>query len=272
MSTPSRERLARVIRQPDCDLAEAALLCCHEVEPDLDVDTELLRLDAIADGMRASGFRSSDAQRDAEALSSYLAGTRGFTGDDEHYNDPRNAMLTRVLDQRRGLPITLSIIYVAIGRRLHIPTFGIGLPGHFVTGVAGSDRPVVIDPFHGGRILDERELAARVAGATGGRMRFTRSMLRPTPAPAIIRRVLNNLTRDFSTQGDTEDALWTVELKQLLPGSPPDDWRERGELLVHLGRYDEAALAFEDYVEHAEDAEDREDVARLAIRARAKLN
>ena len=273
MSRASRQRLARLVRQPDSDLAEAALLVCAEVEPELDVEAELLRIDAIADGLRAEGFRSTEPAADATALAGYLAGTRGFTGAAEDYYDPRNALLTRVLDQRRGLPITLSILYVAVGRRLHVPAFGIGLPGHFVTGIGGGERPVVIDPFHDGVPLDEAELARRVTEATNGRAEFRRAMLRPASPATIIRRVLNNLTRDFSNQGDAEDALWAVELKQLLPGSPPDDHRARGELLLRVGRYRDAADAFEAYVDAAgPGAPDTAEVSRRAIRARAKLN
>lgn len=273
MSIESRQRLARVVRDPDCDLAEAALLLCLEIEPEVDVDVELLRLDAIADGLRSQGFRAGESRRDAMALGAYLGDARGFTGDSDSYNDPRNGLLTRVLDRRRGLPITLSILYVAIGRRLHVPAFGIGLPGHFVTGIGGADRPVVIDPFDHGRLLDEAEMARRVSVATGGRLDFTRSLLRPAPAALVIRRVLNNLTRDFAAHGDAENALWTVELKHVLPSTVADDHRVRGELLVQLGSYRDAAEAFEAYLDAAGPfAADAEDVRRAAIRARAKLN
>lgn len=269
----SRERLAEIVRRPDCDLAEAALLCCCEVEPDLDVEVELLRIDAIADAFVTRGFSPSSPEDDARALGAYLAGVQGFVGDGEDYHDPSNGLLTRVLDRKRGLPIALSIVYVAVGRRVGIPAYGIALPGHFVTGVGGGERPVVVDPFHSGALLDERELSERVASATGGQARFTRSMLRPAPAPLVIRRVLNNLTRDFTNQGDLEDALWTVELKQLLPGSPPDDHRARGELLLNLGRFRAAAAAFEAYVEAAPaGTSDLAEVSRRAISARAKLN
>lgn len=270
-ASSSRERLARLVRRPDCDLAEAALLICLEVEPELEVAVELLRLDALADGLVTRGFTASDPRADATRLSHYLTDVVGFTGDHETYYDPRNALLSRVLDRKRGLPITLSIIYVAIARRLRIPAFGIGLPGHFVTGVGEGPKPVVVDPFHGGQLLDTAELTRRVHDATGGQVSFTRSMLRPAAPPLVVRRLLNNLTRDFTNLGDVEDALWTVELKQLLPGAPPDDHRVRGELLLELGRFRAAAEAFEAYVEGAPDA-DTTEVARQAIAARAKLN
>lgn len=273
MSSASRRRLARIVREPACDLAEAALLCCVELQPETDVDAELGRVDALAEGLDATDLRRGTPRDNAAALGAHLAGEVGFTGDSRDYHHPRNGLLTRVLDRRRGLPITLSIVYIAVGHRLDLPVFGIGLPGHFVTGVGGGDRPVVLDPFHDGRILGESELAERVRQATDGRLAFNRSMLRPSAPDTVIRRVLNNLTRDFVNRGDPADALWTVELKQCLPNRVPDDHRVRGELLNTLGRFREAAEAYEAYVEEVgEDAPDRDEVAHLAVRARARLN
>ncbi|MDX1658895.1 MAG: transglutaminase-like domain-containing protein [Nitriliruptorales bacterium] len=273
MSHATRRHLARIVRRPDCDLAEAAALCCIETDPDIDVSAVVLRVDALADGLRSSGFTPIEPAADARALTAYLHGTLGFTGDVATYHDPDNALFTRVLDRKRGLPITLSVLYVAIARRLQIPAFGIGLPGHFVAGVGTEDRPVVVDPFHDGAILDERTVAQRVHAATDGRVSFTRSMLRPATPATIVRRILNNLTRDFTTEGDYREALWTVETKLLLPGSPPDDHRARGELLLQLGRFRDAADAFETYVEQApDDAPDRDEMAARAVRSRAKLN
>lgn len=273
MPESTRQRLLRLVRRPDADLAEAALLCAAELEDSHDVDATLLRVDALADGLRSTGFRSSEPVADARALVEHLAGSHGFTGDRETYHDPANSLLGEVLDRRCGLPITLTILYVAIGQRLHVPAFPIALPGHVVTGIGGGERPVVFDPFHGGRMLGEAELGHRVEEATHGRLGFRRSMLRPSPAPNMVRRLLNNLTRDFTTADRPRDALWAVDLKLLLPNRLPDDHRVRGDLLGQLGRFDEAAAAYEAYLEAvSEDAPDREEVRRAAIRSRARLN
>ena len=121
--------------------------------------------------------------------------------------------------------------------------------------------------------LDEAEVTARVASATGGQLAFRRAMLRPAPAVDVVRRLLNNLTRDYTLAGRAADALWTVELKQLLPNRITDDDRVRGRLLETLGRFDEAADAYERYVEEVgAGAGDAEEVRRDAIRSRARLN
>lgn len=272
MSDASRRRLARLIRGPDPDLAEAALLVCVEIEPDLRVDDELRRLEAFAETLRSRGVPEADPADTARALADHLAGDLGFTGDREVYYTPRNALLTRVLDRRRGLPITLSIIYVAVARRLGVPAFGIGLPGHFVAGIGPEAAPVVLDPFHDGEVLTEETMARRVEAATGGRARFDPAMLTPAPPAAVIRRLLNNLTRDFAGEGDFEGALWTVELKELLPGGAPGDRRDRGRILHRLGRYRRAARALESYLEEVPDAADADGVAALARQCRAAMN
>lgn len=269
----ARDRLVRLVQQRDADLGEAALLICADADPQLDVEAQLLRLDAIADGLRTSGRAlSGDPVADARLLADYLAVEQGFHGDEESYHDPRNGLLASVLDRKRGLPITLSILYVAIGRRLRLPVFPIALPGHVVAGVAGGERPVVLDPFHGGRLLDENDLATRVHELTGGALSFRRHMLRPADTAALVRRMLNNLTRDFASMHQYAQALWSVDVKLALPNAMPDDHRVRGELLAKVGRYDEAAGAFRSYVELAPDAVDADEVRGLAIHALAKLN
>lgn len=273
MTRASRDRLVRLVRRPDADLAEAGLLCAVEVAPDLDVDGMLLRVDALADGFRTSGFAPSTPTDDARSLSRYLAEQHGFQGDTESYNDPANALLDRVLDRRRGLPITLAMLYVAVARRVDIPAYVVNLPGHVVAAVAGDDRPVIVDPFHHGLLLDEAAVSTRVAAATDGAVEFQRSMLRPAPAVEVVRRLLNNLTRDLRAAGSATDALWTVELKLLLPNRSADDHRVHGSLLLEAGRFDHAAEAFERYLDEAgPDASDADAVRRSAIAARARMN
>lgn len=272
MSHHSRERLVRLVRRSDADLAEAALLCCVEAEPELDVDAALLRIDALADALRTRAELADPPETMAHRLASYLAGEQRFTGATTNYHDPDNALLHRVLDTKRGLPITLTVLYVAIARRLGLAAYAVNLPGHVVAALAGGERPVIIDPFHDGVVLDEQAVAARIAMVTGGRIEYRRSMLRPAPAVDVIRRLLNNLTRDLAATHPGQ-ALWTVELKLLLPNRAAEDHRVHGELLAATGRFDVAADAYERYLERADaDASDRESIRRTAIRARARLN
>jgi regulator of sirC expression with transglutaminase-like and TPR domain len=271
MSSTSRQRLARVVRHPDVDLAEVALLVCAEADPSVDVDLGLLRIDALADGLRSSGFRSAAPDTDAQALTRYLAEEQGFDGTDDR--SPAAALLTDVLDRKRGLPVALTMLYVAIARRLRVPAFPIGLPGRVVTGIGGGDRPVVLDPSRGGVRLDQAAMSAQVAEATGGQLAFRRSMLRASPTPNVVRRLLNDLAAAYTLDGRSADALWVVELKLLLPNRLPDDHRVHGDLSMQVGRFDVAAAAYETYLEATGgEAPDDTEVRHAAIRARARMN
>ncbi len=300
MSVESRERLARIVRDPTCDLAEASLLCCVEVQPHLDVDAALGRFDGLADELRAGGFEpdsrymphgrgatAESAAVDAKALAGYLAGRLGFTGDSATPHAARNGLLNAVLERRRGSATTLAILYVAVGRRLALRMFAIDTPGPLLVGVGGgapeseANRPAVLDPFNDGAILDDDMIAERVRGETAGRGSFHRSMLRPAPPAVVIRRLLNDLTRVYLHNGDAHAALWTIELKRRLPGSGPEDVLTAGQLLAQLGRYRDSAETLEYYLtEVAGDVELAADaggpalkaMAQVARRARSKMN
>ncbi|MEX2549614.1 MAG: transglutaminase-like domain-containing protein [Nitriliruptoraceae bacterium] len=273
MTAASRDRLVRLARRNDVDLAEAALLCAVGADPDLDIEVELLRLDALADALEARHPPLGYGRQAAAALADYLAGELGFGGEVGREPTPEDSLLHHVVATRRGLPITLSIVYAAIARRIGVPAYLIGLPGHVVTGIPDGDRPVVLDPFHGGRILDEGALSERVTTATAGQLAYRRSMLRPSPTVNVVRRLLNNLTRDLRAAGAPGRALWTVELKLALPNRVPADHRQHGELLAATGRFDRAAAAFERFLElTAGDTPERETVRRAAIEARSRMN
>lgn len=292
-----RERLATMVRDPACDLAEAALLCCVEAQPDLDIDAALRRIDGLAEGLRASGFQphgggrgggtAEAATADARALADYLAGALGFSGDMNASHDPRNSLLTAVLERRCGAPTALAIVYIAVGRRLALRAFGIDAPGPLLVGVgggapeSGATRPAVIDPFHHGTILDDAMLAEQVQAETAGQVSYQRSMLRPVPPTVIIRRLLDDLTHGYLGQGDAQAALWTTELKRRLPGSGPGDVLAVGQLLSLLGRYRESAESLEGYLTEvggefelaaAAGGPELGAMARVARRARAKMN
>jgi regulator of sirC expression with transglutaminase-like and TPR domain len=273
MTEDVRGRLVRLVRRSDADLAEAALLCAVGCSPELDVEGELLRVDALADGLRSQHPDLSSSVAAADALREHLGVQLGFRGDPDRSHLPEASLLHRVLTDRRGLPLTLSIVYVAIARRLRVAAYPIGLPGHVVVGIAGGEHPVTLDPFHGGVLLDEAALITRVHEATGGRLAFRRAMLRPTPAVRVVRRLLNNLSRALVQAERFAEARWAVEVKLALPNRVAEDHRELGALSARTGRFDTAADAYERYLELTEgDTPERQAARRAAIDARARLN
>ena len=211
------ERFAAVVQQPDDDIAldEAALLIAAHDHP-VDVDGQLRTLDALA---REIG------DVDAPSLARELFVVRGFAGNTVDYGDPRNSYLDVVLDRRLGLPITLSVLMIEVGRRVGLELVGVGMPGHFLVGATGS----YIDPFHQGAVLSAdaaRELYERTQ--TGAP--FADAYLDPVGPRAVLARMLANLVHSFGTRTPLA-AVWALQLRLSIPDLPARE-RDDGERLL----------------------------------------
>ena len=226
------DRFAELVRGPEerCRLDLGALLIAAHARRGLDIGAELLRLDEIAAGVPGS---------DREALASHLCGTLGFRGDTEDYSNPRNSLLDQVLDRRVGIPISLAVVVLEVGRRLDIPLHGVGMPGHFLVGDA-KDEDVFIDPFHRTQ-LDREGCRKLFAHLHGPKARFQARFLEPVGPRAIMARMLTNLQRSFVGHGDRAGALWAQCLRVLVPGTTVTDRRQLAAMLAANGRFDAAA-------------------------------
>jgi regulator of sirC expression with transglutaminase-like and TPR domain len=214
------------------DLAEAALLVAADVRPGLDAAPSLARLGALAEGARGPVLSAwSDAAR-VEALNRFLFVEQGFAGNEQEYEDPRNSLLNEVLERRTGIPITLSLVYLEVGRRLGLPVEGIGFPGHFLVRWRGRED-FMIDVFHG-RLISDEALTALLREAVGREAVFSRAELRPITPHAFLLRLLSNLKRHLALASEFEPALLCCErLLQLAPGDP-EQIRDRGLLYEQL--------------------------------------
>jgi len=169
-----------------------------------------------------------------DRLNHYLFEEQGLQGDRESYDDPANVLLPRVLERRRGLPITLSILWLETARRLGFQALGVSLPGHFITAVRTDLGILYFDPFNGGRALGEEAAARLVEQATGGRAVFHPAMLEPVSNRAILARLVRNLHVRFWRQRLWDEALWTsTHLVLLCPG---ESLPLRDRALVHFKR------------------------------------
>ena len=195
----------------EIDLAQMALLIAAAEYPDLDVKEELRALDSLAAGASRSLGQERDPLARANALSEYLFDEVGFRGNREDYYDPRNSFLNEVLSRRLGIPITLSLIYIEVGKRLGVPLVGVGMPGHFLVRIGSGQEDVMIDPFHRGILLSEKECAQRLQEVAGATVPWDRSYLAPVSNRELIERLLRNLRGIYLRRHDEPRALRATE-------------------------------------------------------------
>ena len=263
---PLPERFRRLALAGELDLFEGALLVSLLVDPDEDLDAARHEAASLAGRVRA---RIDGGEAGHEALRAVLFEEEGFTGDAESYDQPTNSSVARVLARRKGMPITLSIVTLEVGRLAGMRLTGVGLPGHFVVGGPDLPEAVYLDPFDHGALSDAGDLARRLASIFGQPVAVGREILRPDPPRAILSRVLLNLRRSYERRDRWEEALEALSCSEALEPGDSTLRRERGLLLVRCGRLDEALPVLEAYAEEAE-GKDAEMTRRLveALRAR----
>lgn len=218
-------------------LAEGALVLAAEVRPDVDIESALRTLSELVDRIRPLVDAAPTPSAAVDALNHSLFELERFAGNQEQYDDPRNSFLDEVLARRRGIPITLSILYVEVARQLGLEAYGIGFPGHFLAKVVGvSDVPsgeIIVDPFFG-RVLSLEDCADRLRAAAGDDVPLDRQWLRPATTREIYVRMLNNLKLLYLRQGDGFGALGCFDRVLLLVPNAALEYRDRGLLLERL--------------------------------------
>jgi regulator of sirC expression with transglutaminase-like and TPR domain len=235
------------------ELDRAALEIARIEYPDLDVDDCITQLDRHALAIAERARDLSDGQSFVEAANQYLFVEAGFRGNNEDYYNPDNSCLNRVLETKLGIPITLSLIYIEIGRRLSKNVSGVGLPGHFVIRYDDVNYSALIDPYHGGALLDNAE-CCRIAQVE----ELAPGMLQPVDRRYIALRMINNLRGIYFARRDAAKALRILDL--LIEAAPEsaDEHKQRGVALVQQHRMREALDAFKRYLELSPEAPDRE--------------
>jgi regulator of sirC expression with transglutaminase-like and TPR domain len=198
-------------------LEQAALVLARQEYADLDPAPWLSRIDAIANLARPLLSLEPDAAETIGAVNDVLFRDLQFHGNSSDYNDPRNSFLNDVLERRTGIPISLSVLYMAVARRLGLDLQGTHFPGHFLVLYPRPGWPIVIDAFGGGRIL-AREDCAQLAARFG--LTDLHMALRPAVAIAIVRRMLENLRAIYMAQQDYDRLLRTA--MQILVVAPED--------------------------------------------------
>ena len=260
----SRFRALCAAREPD--LFEGALLVAELVDAGDDANGARGTIAGLAERVRE---KIREGTPGITGLCAVLFEEEGFKGDEDSYDEPSNSSVARVLRRRRGMPITLSIVAIEVGRLAGLRLTGVGLPGHFVVG--GPDLPegMYLDPFDGGALYEAGGLSRRLAAIFGSAVELSPDTLRPDSTRGILSRVLLNLRRSLQRRDRWEEALAALEFSEALDATNGSHSRERGLLLLKIGRTEEAVEALEAYAATT-DGEDLEAVERLIRAARGE--
>ena len=251
-------RFAALVQGPEGALAgsldEAALLIAAAAKPGLDVDHYRRRLDELAAGCR---------DRTLDGLVRHLYEREGFAGNHDDYYDPRNSYLDDVIDRRVGIPITLAVVLIEVGRRLGVELAGVGMPGHFLVRHPG-EPPVIVDPFAAGAVVSRSDCEARFHAVQGPEVPFQDSFLDPIGPRALLTRMLANLRQIHASSSDGKALERVLRLRTAIPGATTRERLDLADVLAARGRFGEAATALDALVPLVGDDGDR-------LRARASL-
>ena len=231
----ARRRFEALASRPDeaLDLEEGAILIAAEEYPELDVEAVRRELDALGEAARQRLTDPASHGEKVASLNRFLFREVGFAGAEEYY-DPRNSYLNEVISRRRGIPISLSLVYMGVGRRAGLDSRGISFPGHFLVRCPGPDD-CIVDAFHG-RTLTREDCEARLSGALGAGVVFDPAVhLRDATPREILVRMLSNLQRIFAESGDFERLLSCCDRILLLTPDEPQALRERSMVYERLG-------------------------------------
>lgn len=263
----ARQYFYQEIHQPDeqINLERAALYLSQEEYPHLDVEAYLNALDTMAMEVRERLPQEPYPLRVIQTINRYFYNDLGFTGNTDDYYDPRNSFLNEVIDRRKGIPITLALVYLAIARRLDFPMVGVGMPGHFLIRPMGKDMEIFVDAFHGGEILFLQDCQERLSQIYGRPVELESEFLTAVTARQFLARMLTNLKMIYLNRSDFPRALAAIERILLLFPEAPMELRDRGILFYRLSRWTEARQNLEEYLTLIPTAEDAPVIRRLLV-------
>ena len=264
-----RHPLVSILATHDPAIELLALLVAKDAEPGVDVEEWLRHLDELAAPLVERKLGKLPPIDSARALVRHVYGTCGFHGNTEDYYDPANSYLDQVIRRRTGIPITLAIVLIAIGRRAGIPVQGIGFPGHFLVRVGGPSG-VFLDPLDGGRELDAQALEDLTERVLGPSARLDPRYLEPADAHTMTVRMLANLKIVHRRRGDHARAMLVCD-RLLDLTALPEHRRDRGLHALALGSLEVALDDLETYLRERPQAEDATVVRNTLARVRATV-
>ena len=261
---------AELISREDAriDLTRACLLIAQDAYPALDVERYVGEIERMATRLRARLATTAAGEDRVVALNQFLYEELGFWGNTDDYYDPRNSYLNEVIDRRTGIPITMSILYMEVGRRIGLPVEGVSFPGHFLVRVRLRGGVLVLDPFCGGAPQSEDELRNRVkrvipdgvADDLPASELPLDQFLEPATNRQILSRVLRNLKGIYREANKPERMLDVLNRMLLVTPDASAELRDRGYVYQRLECYRAAFKDLTDYAEREPDAPDLDEV------------
>jgi regulator of sirC expression with transglutaminase-like and TPR domain len=269
----ARDAFTRLLQTPEgeLDLAEAALLIAAEEYPDLRPGVYLNQIDRLASRLKTRIRGEVEPGRVVQIANDFFFEQEHFKGNREEYYDPRNSFLNEVLERRVGIPITLAVLYVAVGQRAGLPVKGVGMPGHFLVKYAPTSGEIFIDAFNA-KMLTREECAKMLEEMYGGTVEMRPALLEPSTKRQIIARLLNNLKSIYLSRGDLARALAASDRIMLADPHLTSEWRDRGLILFQLRRDSDALKDFNRYLAVKPEPEDLARVKQLRGELISRLN
>lgn len=254
------------------NLTEAALLFAKEEYPDLDLRyyNDTLKQIEILASKKIS--RSSGPEDSAITLSTLLFEKLGFHGNRENYYNVENSFLNRVIDTKKGIPITLSIIYLHVGRNLGLPITGVNFPGHFLVKCVSLNRDIIIDCFNGGRLLSHNDCSRMLYEMYGDSITFDRNMLKGTKSKDIICRLIGNLKKIYMQTKQYNKAIKMAEYIEIISPNLPENIRDKANIYLRTENLTGAISSLEKYLEIDPDAIDADYVKKQIRNIRSTLS
>jgi regulator of sirC expression with transglutaminase-like and TPR domain len=252
-----------LVSGPEAGLAldEGWYLVSAHARDDLSLDGVRAQLDELAGRV---------GEPTLDGVVSLLFEQEGFGGNAADYYDPDNSFVDQVLDRRRGIPLSLSMLTIEVARRVGLDLDGVGMPGHFLVRTR-NEPPVFVDPFSGGARLSVDGCAALFRAGQGAEAPFDVALLDPVGARAMLARLLANLRAIYQQRGDRRSLVWVLRLRSRIPGVPLADWRALASALASVGRFDEAADELDQLAAHVAEGPG-ERLRSRAVQLRARLN
>jgi regulator of sirC expression with transglutaminase-like and TPR domain len=253
------------------DLARAALLIAAEEYPHLDFNQHLARLEELAEQVRARmvalemlpaypPLTVNECFDVLHAMNSVLFEQERFRGNRIDYYNPQNSFLNRVLERRLGIPLTLSLIYMEVGKRLGLHIAGVGMPFHFIVRCEFQNASIYIDPYEKGTFLSEQDCRDRLSQIFKKQEDFDPSWLEPLTSKQLLLRMLTNLKNLYRHKGDFTRALMACDRILLISPLLTEELRDRGMIHFHLKHYSRAIHDLGRYIELAPQADDIEEM------------